>query len=76
MRKETLSETTPDNKILSGSGPKRKMENVSESTLEENTLDKLDLFGTRAGLIPRYSDDYEEFDDLERNEDTFVPETD
>ena len=76
MGKETSSETVTEPRVINVNRPIRNLESASKIEPKKNTSDKFNSFGKNAGPIPRYSDDYEEFDDLERNEDTFAPETD
>jgi hypothetical protein len=76
MRKEVLQESDTKPEIINNNPPTVKIESVSENASNKDILDKIDVFDPTMGLVPGYSDFYEENDELERNEDTFAPEID
>jgi hypothetical protein len=76
MRKETLVETNLEPQKNNNNRTARSLGGASKIIPVENSSDKINIYSNKDGQIPRYSDFYEEFDDLERNEDTFAPDID
>jgi hypothetical protein len=72
MGKEILPDTNTDPPVISRNRPGRNSGITPEIVPKKVTSDKIDAFEKRNRLTPRYSDFYEEFDDLEKNEDTFA----
>ena len=76
MGKEVMREIETKPKKKGNNLLSERTENDGGNTSEKDILDKIDVFGPAMGSIPGYSDEYVEFDDLERNEDTFGSELD